>query len=117
MRSKHSLPKRVLLLCMGSPQAKATDLPASADIMANLPTMHPDITTYHQTLSESDQAICTLLAATIVRELPEAEGKVWHGHPVWSIAGNPIVGYSRQKAGMRLMFWSGADFGEYDSRG
>ncbi|MCB0817993.1 MAG: DUF1801 domain-containing protein, partial [Flavobacteriales bacterium] len=39
-------------------------------------------------------------------------GKVWHGHPVWFIEGNPIVGYSRQKAGLRLMFWSGADFGE-----
>ena len=74
--------------------------------------MHPDITNYHETLSESDQAICALLAETIASELPEAEGKVWHGHPVWFIEGNPIVGYSRQKAGLRLMFWSGADFGE-----
>jgi hypothetical protein len=40
------------------------------------------------------------------------ENKVWHRHPVWFIDGNPIVGYSKQKAGMRLMFWSGADFGE-----
>jgi hypothetical protein len=31
---------------------------------------------------------------------------------VWFLDGNPIVGYSKQKAGIRLMFWSGADFGE-----
>ncbi|MCB0795817.1 MAG: DUF1801 domain-containing protein [Flavobacteriales bacterium] len=74
--------------------------------------MNADIRAYHQTLSGSDQAICALLSETITHELPEAEGKVWHGHPVWFIEGNPIVGYSRQKAGMRLMFWSGADFGE-----
>ncbi|HPJ53798.1 MAG: DUF1801 domain-containing protein [Flavobacteriales bacterium] len=74
--------------------------------------MTPEIEAYHEALSESDQAICALLAETIASELPEAEGKVWHGHPVWFIEGNPIVGYSRQKAGLRLMFWSGADFGE-----
>jgi hypothetical protein len=28
------------------------------------------------------------------------------------LEGNPIVGYSKQKAGIRLMFWSGADFDE-----
>jgi hypothetical protein len=26
--------------------------------------------------------------------------------------GNPTVGYSKQKKGIRLMFWSGADFDE-----
>jgi hypothetical protein len=31
---------------------------------------------------------------------------------VWFLDGNPIVGYSKQKAGWRLMFWSGADFDE-----
>ena len=33
-------------------------------------------------------------------------------HPVWFLDGNPTVGYSRQKPGIRLMFWSGADFKE-----
>jgi hypothetical protein len=31
---------------------------------------------------------------------------------VWFLDGNPIVGYCRQKAGIRLMFWSGASFDE-----
>jgi hypothetical protein len=53
-----------------------------------------------------------LLAATIHSELTEAERKIWHAHPVWFLDGNPIVGYSKQKKGIRLMFWSGADFDE-----
>ena len=40
------------------------------------------------------------------------EKKIWHAHPVWFIEGNPIVGYSKQKDGIKLMFWSGADFDE-----
>ena len=53
-----------------------------------------------------------MLATTICENLPEAENKIWHAHPVWFLDGNPIVGYSKQKAGIRLMFWSGADFEE-----
>jgi len=49
---------------------------------------------------------------TIDRELSDAESKIWHAHPVWFLNGNPIVGYSKQKPGIRLMFWSGADFDE-----
>ncbi len=41
-----------------------------------------------------------------------SENKIWHAHPVWFLDGNPIVGYSKQKKGIRLMFWSGADFEE-----
>jgi hypothetical protein len=48
----------------------------------------------------------------IDRSLPEAESKIWHGHPVWFLDGNPIVGYSKLKGCIRLMFWSGADFAE-----
>lgn len=44
--------------------------------------------------------------------MPEAESKIWHRHPVWFLEGNPIVGYNKLKAGIRLMFWSGASFVE-----
>lgn len=67
---------------------------------------------YHARLTATDQAICDRLHATIDAALPDADSKLWHAHPVWFLAGNPIVGYSRQKAGLRLMFWSGADFAE-----
>ena len=74
--------------------------------------MNDTITTYNDLQSQDDKAICDLLAQTIDNELTEAESKIWHAHPVWFLDGNPIVGYSKQKAGWRLMFWSGADFEE-----
>lgn len=74
--------------------------------------MHADIKAYNEEQQVGDREICELLSAEIDRRLPKAESKVWHRHPVWFLDGNPIVGYSKQKAGVRLMFWSGADFGE-----
>lgn len=74
--------------------------------------MHPETLSFNEDQEPGDKAICDLLAQEIDRGLPEAENKVWHGHPVWFLDDNPIVGYSKQKPGVRLMFWSGADFGE-----
>ena len=74
--------------------------------------MHKDIIIYNDKQTLNDKLICSLLAQTIDKGLPDAESKIWHGHPVWFLDGNPIVGYSKQKAGWRLMFWSGADFDE-----
>jgi uncharacterized protein YdhG (YjbR/CyaY superfamily) len=74
--------------------------------------MNQAIQAYNETLAGPDEAICNLLASTIDAVLKEAENKIWHAHPVWFIDGNPIVGYSKQKAGLRLMFWSGASFDE-----
>jgi len=61
---------------------------------------------------ETDQLICDQLANVIDTHLSFTERKIWHAHPVWFIHGNPIVGFSKQKPGIRLMFWSGADFEE-----
>lgn len=74
--------------------------------------MNTDIQTYNNRQTSEDKEICDLLAATIDHELIKAESKIWHSHPVWFLNGNPIVGYSKQKKGIRLMFWSGADFDE-----
>lgn len=74
--------------------------------------MNSDLARYHDELSAADRPICSRLYGMIHDALPDAENKVWHGHPVWFLDGNPIVGYSKQKPGIRLMFWSGADFGE-----
>ncbi len=71
-----------------------------------------DIEIYNKALSEEDREIGIVLMTEIVRSLPEAESKVWHGHPVWFLDGNPIVGYDKLKAGMRLLFWSGMGFEE-----
>jgi len=74
--------------------------------------MNADIKSYNKRQSASDIDICELLASIIDKELKGAISKVWHAHPVWFIDDNPIVGYSKQKPGIRLMFWSGADFEE-----
>ena len=74
--------------------------------------MNEAITAYNEEYNSIDKAICDLLAQTISIELPQAESKIWHAHPVWFLNNNPIVGYSKQKKGIRLMFWSGADFEE-----
>ena len=72
--------------------------------------MHPDTKKYNQTQAPGDRKICQLLAEQIDRFLPEAENKVWHAHPVWFLDGNPIVGYSKLKDSVRLLFWSGQSF-------
>lgn len=74
--------------------------------------MHPKIPDYNEEIDGRYKDSCNLLAAEIELGLPGAEGKIWHAHPVWFLNGNPIVGYSIQKPGVRLMFWSGADFDE-----
>lgn len=74
--------------------------------------MHKDVLRYNNFQSTEDKKTCTQLAKEIDNNLPEAENKIWHAHPVWFLDGNPIVGYSKLKAGIRLMFWSGADFEE-----
>lgn len=67
---------------------------------------------YQESFTDDEVSICNLLASSIDNILPNAESKLWHAHPVWFLNGNPIVGYSKQKNGIRLMFWSGADFNE-----
>lgn len=74
--------------------------------------INPDIQKYNGSLSAEDKAVCDVLAAEIAGVLKKAESKIWHRHPVWFLDGNPIAGYSKQKAGIRLMFWSGASFDE-----
>jgi hypothetical protein len=74
--------------------------------------VHPDTKSYNDRQTPADRAICQLLAKQIDRHLPEAENKVWHAHPVWFLDGNPIVGYSKLKGCVRLLFWSGQSFEE-----
>ena len=74
--------------------------------------MHKDIKAYHTALAKPDREICDMLAKQLSSHLAAAESKVWHGHPVWFLDGNPIVGYDKLKDCVRLMFWSGQSFDE-----
>ncbi|MBP6529148.1 MAG: DUF1801 domain-containing protein [Burkholderiales bacterium] len=72
--------------------------------------MHQDTIQYNQAQSPTDRLICELLASQIDAAMPDAENKVWHAHPVWFLDGNPVVGYSKLKDSVRLLFWSGQSF-------
>lgn len=74
--------------------------------------MNKDIQAYNNAQSKSDKDICQLLAKEIDAALPKAENKIWHAHPVWFLEGNPVVGYSKLKNCIRLLFWSGQSFEE-----
>mgnify|MGYP001064571214 CR=1 FL=1 len=68
------------------------------------------IQAFNDAQSGEDQQICEKLRRVIDRDLTGAESKIWHAHPVWFLDGNPIVGYSKLKNCVRLLFWSGQSF-------
>jgi hypothetical protein len=74
--------------------------------------MHAETKKYNDVQDPAERAVCRLLAEEIDRALPDAENKIWHAHPVWFLDGNPIVGYSKLKDSVRLLFWSGQSFDE-----
>lgn len=74
--------------------------------------MHADTRNYNDAQSRGDKAICDLLAEQLDRQLKKAEKNIWHAHPVWFLDGNPILGYSKLKSCVRLLFWSGQSFSE-----
>lgn len=74
--------------------------------------MKVEIQAYHHKQTAEDRAICEVLASEINKSIPNAESKIWHAHPVWFLEGNPIVGYSKLKNCIRLLFWSGQSFEE-----
>lgn len=74
--------------------------------------MHADTRKYNESQSPTDREICELLALEIDRNMPESENRIWHAHPVWFLDDNPIVGYSKLKNCVRLLFWSGQSFEE-----
>ncbi len=76
--------------------------------------MNNDIQAYNDSQPGEDREICNLLSREISRNLPGADNKIWHAHPVWFLDSNPIVGYSKLKNCVRLLFWSGQSFEEND---
>lgn len=69
-----------------------------------------DILEYNDELETTVRGLAQAFCAQISTTVPQAEGKVWHGHPVWFIDGNPIAGYSLKKTGLEVLFWSGQSF-------
>lgn len=74
--------------------------------------MNTAIQSYNESQADDDRIICDTLAKIIDAALPVEESKIWHGAPVWFVDGNPIVGYSKLKDSVQLLFWSGQSFDE-----
>lgn len=74
--------------------------------------INKEIKEYNSDQSAIASRICNVLAREINKNLKGAENKIWHGHPVWFLDGNPIAGYSKLKDCIRLLFWSGQSFDE-----
>ena len=74
--------------------------------------MGDGIEDYNVAQTPVNRAICDLLAAELARGLPGAEGRVWHGGPVWFLADNPVAGCWVRKAGVQPLFWSGQSLDE-----
>lgn len=101
-----------------SKQAPATVTKKSAAAVrptSSRSPIHKDIRAYNVAQSPGDKRICEMLCKAIHDNLPGAENKIWHRHPVWFLDGNPIVGYHKLKGPpqcIRLLFWSGRSFDE-----
>lgn len=95
-----------------SAKKKTTTTPAKSSPAKPKAFLDKDILKYNNAQSPEEREICNILSAEISRHLPEAENKIWHAHPVWFLDGNPIVGYSKLKTSVRLLFWSGQSFDE-----
>jgi hypothetical protein len=74
--------------------------------------MNKEIKVYNDKQTSDDKEICNQLSTIFDNELTEAESKIWHGHPVWFLDKNPVVGYSKLKNCIQLLFWSGQSFDE-----
>jgi hypothetical protein len=68
------------------------------------------VTDYNNSLQGVNRELAQRLRNLFEEVVPAAKGKVWHGHPVWFIDGNPVFGYSLKKAGIEVLFWSGQSF-------
>ncbi len=92
--------------------SKTTKKPAKKPAPRASAALAAEIAAYNASQTTPDRAICDALAREICAGLPAAENKIWHKHPVWFLQGNPIVGYSKLKGCVRLLFWSGQSFDE-----
>jgi len=73
--------------------------------------MHADTRKYNATQPPDERKICELLAREIDRNLPEAENKIWHAHPVKgrlkASAGKTIGNGPGKAGGQYVVYFAG----------
>jgi hypothetical protein len=58
-------------------------------------------------LDAPNDVIAEALRAHLDTGLPEADSKVWHGHPVWMIGNQPVAGFKAYPNYVTFMLWRG----------
>lgn len=71
---------------------------------------NPEIDVWDSQLPDTLIPLASELRRRISSILPTAEGRLFHGAPVWFVNNNPLVGYSESKGALALLFWSGQSF-------
>ncbi|UVJ38681.1 DUF1801 domain-containing protein [Arthrobacter sp. CJ23] len=66
---------------------------------------------YNAQLAEPLAAVAGKLEPLLRTALAGAEGKMWHGHPVWLQDNEPVAGYKAYPKYVTLLFWKGQEFG------
>jgi hypothetical protein len=65
------------------------------------------IAEYVATIDRPLREVADAVRAVVDAELPEAEGVVWHGHPVWRVGGEPAVLLKAHPNHVTFGFWRG----------
>ena len=76
---------------------------------------HRTIPAYVKAQKPALGEVCRLLRKEIDATLPMSGAMIYHGMPVWFIAGNAVVGFSvTANKKVNLLFWNGKAFKEPD---
>jgi len=67
---------------------------------------------YVATLPADQAAVATALRARLDAGLPGAEGRMWHGHPVWLRGNDPVAGFKAFPRWVTLLLWHGTSVTE-----
>jgi hypothetical protein len=67
---------------------------------------------YIAALPDDQAAVATALRTRIDAGLPDAEGRMWHGHPVWLRGNDPVAGFKAFPRWVTLLLWHGTEVTE-----
>ena len=62
---------------------------------------------YVESMSETLSPIGDKLTRILDGSLREADGFIWHGHPVWMIGDSPVAAFKAHTAHVTFMIWKG----------
>jgi hypothetical protein len=77
---------------------------------------HLDIDDYLDSLAEPARGIGAQLRSLVDAALPDADAKLWHGHPVWMAGMKPLAGFKAYTAHVTFMIWNGSPIADDSAR-